>query len=204
MRHGVVLFVVSLMAVSLGTVAVAQGPEVRQFDVLLRSIPSGERDAATLKVPRGDEFVIVRAGEGDGLFECIGDTPGDDRFSVMCYHRSLRQFLAYQQMLANQGLRGEANRAQLCSAIERGDVVVPRRALLVTSSATVEPDGSLPDSITVYHLLQIPNATAAETGLPTAALLPGAPYLHRGGTCDAHVMWSHRESIGIEAPPSPE
>ena len=202
MRRVVVLFVVSLMLVSLGTVAVAQGPEVRQFDVLLRSIPFGERDAATLKVPRGDALVVMRPG--NGLFECIGDTPGDARFSVMCYHRSLQHFLAYTRMLADQGLLGEAFRERLCAAVERGVITAPRRALVLTAGANIEPDGSLPDSITVYHLLQLPNATATETGLPQVAHRPNAPYLHNGGSCDAHVMWSHRESIGIDAAPSPE
>ncbi len=168
-------------------------PEVMQFDVLLRLLPGDLAAAARLVVPANNGSREVRAGAG--VFECLGDAPDDAQFSIQCYHRGMTEFVAYQNWLGKLGLRGKAFRDRFCQDVTAGRVNVPDRGYLITASGPRGPHGELPDSVTIYHFLQLPHATEASIGLPASEVTPGSPWLHHAGTCNAHVMWSERRSV---------
>ncbi len=153
-------------------------------------LPAGARDGVTFLSPT-DGGVRVESS-GDGAFTCLGDEAGDDRFSVSCFSDSLAPFLDHQRMLRKQGLRGPAFRERLCEDVTAGIVSLPNRGLIIEASGQLAAGADLPDSMTVYHLLQQPDARPESLGLPAEEPRPGWPFLHHSGTCDAHVMWSER------------
>ena len=168
--------------------AVPQVPLERQFAFLLSTLSPSERDEATLLVPDGDELRTYR--QGAGAVECIADPPGDHRLSLICYHKSIGAFLAHQRLIAKLDLDKDEYWRRVCGDVERGVIAVPDRAYVLSASAGLPPDGATPDSITVYHLLQLPYATEEALGLTDEELVPGTPWIHHAGNCDAHVMWS--------------
>lgn len=171
----------------------AQAPVETQFTLLLEMLPADVRDEVTLIVPTDDGFETYR--EGTSHFICVGDPPGDERLNLVCHHESLAPVLSHQRSLAQQGLRGQAFRERLCRDVRSGIVDMPDRAYMLDASASLKPDGSLPDSVTVYHMLQLPYATEESAGISDEEVAPGAPWLHHAGTCDAHLMWSERRAL---------
>ena len=165
-----------------------QVPVERQFEFLLSMQPSAERDQVTLLLPDGESFQIHRRGTNS--IECVADEPGDDNLSLLCYHKSMGPFLKHQRRMASRGLAGEAFWERVCGDVEVGMVEVPDQAYVLSASARLSTDGTPPDSIVVYHLLQLPYATGDSLGLPEEEVVPGAPWIHHAGNCDAHVMWS--------------
>jgi hypothetical protein len=176
---------------SVSTLAAAQS-EVTQFEVLLEVLPGEVGTSARLLIPF--ESGLREAREGAGIFECLGDVPGDDAFSIQCYHSSLAGMVARETELAEQGLLGAAFRERICKDFAAGSVDIPDRTYLVTASGRRGANGGLPDSVAVSHYLYLPFATQVSTGLPSVEVSPGSPYLHRGGSCTAHVMWSETRS----------
>lgn len=171
----------------------AQLPLEEQFTVLLELLPAEVRDEVTLLAPGEDGFETYRKGTSHVV--CLGDPPGDERLNISCYHATLGPVLAHQRSLSRQGLRGQAFRERLCRDVRAGLVEMPDRAYMLDASAALKPDGSLPDSLTVYHMLQLPYATEESTGITDEELTPGAPWLHHAGTCDAHLMWSEKRAL---------
>lgn len=171
----------------------AQDPVEKQFTVLLELLPADVRDEVTLLVPGDDGLRTYR--KGTGHFVCIGDPPGDGRLNVVCHHESLGPVLSHQRSLSEGGLRGKAFQERLCRDVRSGIVEMPDRAYMLDASAALKPDGSLPDSVTVYHMLQLPYATEGSAGISDEELVPGKPWLHHAGTCDAHLMWSEKRAV---------
>lgn len=167
----------------------------RGFAVLLEVLPADMREGAALMV-RTEEG-IERWREGENRIICLGDARSESRISVGCYHESLGPFLAHGRKLSEAGLRGAAHRERLCRDVESGVVDVPSRAYNISLSGRPGGDGSLPDSVVVYHLLQLPYATEESVGISDEELSPGMPWLHHASTCDAHVMWSERRAFAL-------
>jgi hypothetical protein len=166
----------------------AQVPVEQQFAQLLALLPEDARDGAELLIPDGDGFEVYRRGENQ--FVCVADAPEDARYALTCYHKSLGEFLAWERKLSAAGFRGAAYRTQLCRDVEVGNVSVPDRAYSLTVSGAIPEGHDRPDSLTVYHFIQLPYATEESAGITDEEPAPGQPWLHQGGTCNAHLMWS--------------
>jgi hypothetical protein len=67
---------------------------------------------------------------------------------------------------------------------------VPDRAYSFDLSGRIPEGRDQPDSVTVYHYIQLPYATMESAGITDEEPSPGEPWLHQGGTCSAHLMWS--------------
>jgi hypothetical protein len=145
------------------------------------------RANATILLPGPDGDRVLR--QGSGLHICLADEPGDDRFSVTCYHRALDPLLALERRLLREGLRGDEFSARVKAEIDAGRVSVPWGAYQVSVSGDDERATGRPADLTVYHLVFLPDATANEVGL-SSEREADLPYLHHAGRYDAHVMWS--------------
>jgi hypothetical protein len=163
-------------------------------ELALGLVPVALRDGARLFLSDGGDLRPVR--HSDGPFTCVTDVSDPTRVSFSCYHEDLHEFLELQEGMVAEGLRGAAFQEQLCDRMRSQGIAIPSPRLLVTMNVALGPDGELPDAATVWHLLQMPEVTSSSSGLAEEEPYPGGPWLHNGGTCDAHLMWSERRSIG--------
>lgn len=172
-------------------VAAAQQDELAAFTPALAELPPRERALATLYARGAEGRSLLR--RGSGVFICLGDVPGDERFSATCHHRALDPLSALGERLQGEGLRGDAFDTAFEEELEAGRVRVPSGAYEVIVSGALDAESGAPAGLTVYHLVYTPGATPAEVGLPDERPDRG-PYLHHAGHQDAHVMWSEVRS----------
>lgn len=175
----------------------AQTPSDQQISLVLTLLPKDARAGATVLVPTDTGYAVHR--EGRNAFVCETDRPGDDRFSIACYHESLRRVRALEQRLAAEGFSGPEFGERLCAKVGELGLSIPHGALELTASATAT-SGVLPDSVVVHHLLYFPNATEASIGVRDEDVPPGGPWLHKAGTCQAHVMWHDTRYLKRDLP----
>jgi hypothetical protein len=130
--------------------------------------------------------------ERTGPFVCLADDPGDDRFHVACYHRSLEPFMARGRQLRAEG-RGEQVDDVREAEARAGTLTMPEHPAALYS-LTGPRDGFDPGTGEVtgaraLYVVYVPFATAESTGLPTR---PRAdhPWLMSAGTAKAHIMFS--------------
>ncbi len=175
----------------------ASAQSAAQLDLLVSLIPPDLRGGVRVVVPTAAGLEVVR--EGSNRFTCVADTPGDDRFVVSCYHESLGPFLDRMRALRASGLAGSAARERTCAEVSSGRLPMPKRAYNLSASGPLVPDSDVPDSLLVYHLLQIPFATEASEGITDEEHVAGQPWLHHAGTCDAHIMWSETKTPTVRS-----
>ncbi len=169
--------------------AQAPAPE-QQIEAAVQAAPEALREQATVRgYTAVGEFVTLRRGEGALI--CLADDPSDDRFHVSCYHRSLAPFMQSGRELRAQGYeRSEVDSLRRVQ-IESGAWAMPERPAALYS-LTGPADGYDYETGTLrearpLHVLYVPGATAASTGLPQRGAT-GTPWLMEGGTPWAHVM----------------
>ena len=158
-----------------------------QIAAAVTPLPAGERAGATVYgYPAGPGLAeVIR--EGTNQFVCLADRPGDLRFQVSCYHRSLDPFMQRGRELRAQGITGQDVWDQRGQEVETGSLVLPERALLYTlRSGQIDSQSGLPDSVTVLRVLYVPYATVESTGWPAAS--DDGPYLMNPGMHRAHLM----------------
>lgn len=168
-------------ATSAGPPAVAT---VAQVESLL---PSPVRGKARI-VYRDDAGSRV-AREGGG-FICVADSTDQGRLSINCHHEAVHEMFLLEREVTAAGFRGDGFRTEICRRGEVRGVTVADGSLEIMTSLAIQPDGSLAEEATVYHLLWFPHETTESLGIADTDPGDGAPWLHRAGTCQAHVMWS--------------
>jgi hypothetical protein len=95
----------------------------------------------------------------------------------VCFHPSLGAVRAAERAAE----RGPAFREHVCRILDREGHATPHGAMEVSASGLVRDGQGLPDSVTVYHLLYVPFATAATVGIPDQAPGSGARGCTRPG-----------------------
>ena len=159
-----------------------------QLAAAIQAAPDDRRDGARVLGWDDDGKVVeLRAGSNDLI--CLAARPGEERWSVACYHESLDPFMARGRELLAQGITGEERVAMREQEIAEGKLPMPRepRTLYVLHGSGFDAEAGKVLDPYLRWVIYTPYATAESTGLTTRPV-PGAPWLmaprHRG----AHVM----------------
>ena len=172
--------------------AVGQDPRDTQVALAESLLPASARGKAKIVVRDATGEVVIRKGDG---FICVSDSSRPGRLSLNCHQEALQEQLDLEREVALEGFRGKEFTQQLCKQADARGVVVPDGTIEISASVGVEPDSSLPYEMTVYYLLWLPLATTASIGIVDENPGDGSPWLHKAGTCQAHVMWSEQRPI---------
>lgn len=180
----------SLISVSsLGQSAVPL-PEVQIKSALLAA-PADKRDSAEVYgYSNKKEFVLLRKGTNELI--CLADDPGQEGFSVACYHRDLQPFMQRGRDLKKMGRTHE----QIFNIREKeaksGELILPKQptTLYVYSAQDSNYNKTTGEVKNGYlrSVIYIPYATAQITGLSEKPGAPGIPWIMFPGTHSAHIM----------------
>jgi len=134
----------------------------------LAVLPIAEADRATAKILGYEDGALVVLREGTGAFICIADNPDDERFQVLCYHKSLEPYMARGRELRAEGITGKPG--------------IEKRWAVTLENA---------DSLGRLTVIYMAYATVEETGL-LGQPSRGKPWIMYPGKPTAHVMISGR------------
>lgn len=155
----------------------------------LQAAPEDRRAAAAvLGYGPGGGLETLRPGTND--LECIADKPGDDAFSVACYHTSLAPYMKRGRELSAEGVTGQERLARRWAEAESGTLpmpTAPATLYALTGSGFDPASGTVGDAYLRY-VVYTPGATAESTGLPLTPPAPGGPWIMFPGTPGAHIM----------------
>ena len=185
------LGLIGLLVVSaVDSAAQAVKPEA-QIAGALAAAPEDRREGATVMgYTDGGELTVLREGTNE-LF-CLADEPGDDRFHVSCYHRSLEPYMARGRALEAEGLDGTERLRIRHEEADAGTLEMPSAPAglynLGGESAIFDPETGRVEGGHWVWSIYIPYATEESTGLPTSPQLAGAPWIMRPGTASSHIM----------------
>ncbi|MCP5114738.1 MAG: hypothetical protein GY953_28245 [bacterium] len=129
--------------------------------------------------------------EGSNHLICLADKPGNDRFSVACYHKDLEPYMARGRELIAQGVTGKKRNDVRWKEIADGKLAMSRepRTLYVLSGSGFDAGAGKVMDPYLRWVIYTPYSTPESLGLsPKAA--PGVPWLMFPGTAGAHVMIS--------------
>lgn len=185
------LAVLSLALFSPGAVTAEIRNAEQQIASAVSAAPEDRRaGAAVLGYDDSGKLVELRAGSNELI--CLADKPGDERFQVSCYHRSLEPFMVRGRELRADGMASVDALNQRHAEADEGRIPLPETpaalynlggSLDILDPATGEVSGG-------YWVWSIytPYATAEGTGLPTTPQVAGAPWIMRPGTASSHIM----------------
>ncbi len=162
-------------------------PAAEQIAASLLAAPE-ERRAAAAVLGYDSDGKVVTLREGANNMICLYDAPGDENFSVACYHKDLEPFMARGRELSAQGHKGKERHQIRWKDVDEGRVMMPRqpRILYVLSGKGYD---SAKGEVTEPYLRWVvytPYATPESTGVPET---PGpGPWLMYPGTAGAHIM----------------
>jgi hypothetical protein len=181
--------------------ASAQVPSAgEQIAAAVQAAPEAQRaEAAVLGYTPGGELVTLR--EGGNELVCLADDPGNDQFSVACYHESLEPYMARGRELRAQGITGGTERNEIrWREAEAGTLSMPQAPAtlyVLTGTGFDAATGEVADAY-LRFVVYTPWATLEETGLPDRPIGPGTPWLMFPGTAGAHIMISPPRTEGGE------
>lgn len=160
-----------------------------QIALAVQAAPEALRPSAT--VLGYDDGALTTLREGDGDLICVADEPGDDRFHASCYHQSLEPFMKRGRELRREGIANVDSVRQ--AELEAGKWSMPEQSAalynLSAKAADVDAAAGTVENGGRLHVVYLPYATGAETGLPTKPT-EGGPWLMEAGQPWAHVMYS--------------
>ena len=128
--------VASLSVLAVGAVLVgdlqAQAPPVAtQIAAAVQAAPAGDREGAKV-LGYQDDGSIVTLREGSNHLVCLADDPGQDGWSVACYHDSLDPFMARGRALRAQGVTDAADVTETRFAeAEAGTLAMPEKPAML-------------------------------------------------------------------------
>jgi len=187
-----------------GQLAAQIAPPDVQIAAAVQAAPEERRAGATvLGYDATAQVKVLRAGTND-LF-CLADKPGDDKFSVACYHQSLEPFMKRGRELEAQGVKGEERMKRRWQEADAGTLAMPKTpaALYVLNGSGFDPaTGQVKDPYLRY-VVYTPWATPESTGLPLEPQSEGGPWLMFPGTAGAHIMISPPQASAPASQPAP-
>jgi len=179
-----------LLAGAASAAAQQPGPGL-QIAGALSAVPEDRREGATvLGYSPAGELVTLREGSNELL--CLADKPGDERFHVACYHRSLEPYMKRGRALRAEGVESADSFRIRHEEADAGSLEMPQAPaalynlggpLSIFDPATGEVTGG-----NWVWVVYTPWATEEGTGLPTTPQAPGAPWIMRPGTASSHIM----------------
>lgn len=183
--------VFGLMAV-LAADSAAQGvkPEAQIRGALAAAPEDRRAEATVMGWTEGGELTVLREGTNELI--CLTDEPGDERFHVSCYHRSLEPYMARGRSLKAKGLDGTERLRIRHEEADAGTLQMPSSPAglynLGGEIGIFDPDTGRVEGGHWVWSIYIPYATEESTGLPTTPQLAGAPWIMRPGTASSHIM----------------
>lgn len=165
-------------------------PPAAQIAAAVLAAPEELRESAgVLGFDRDGQLVTLREPKGELV--CLADTPGNDTFSVACYHRDLEPYMARGRALTAEGVTGPQRNEIRWREIEDGRLKMarePRMLYVLDGSGFDAATGAVTDAYRRW-VLYWPYATPEATGLSTKPQT-GTPWLMAPGTAGAHIMIS--------------
>ncbi len=162
-------------------------PAAEQIAASLLAAPEERRaEAAVLGYDPDGKVVTLREGANNMI--CLYDAPGDENFSVACYHKDLEPFMARGRELSAQGHKGKERHEIRWKDVDEGRVMMPRqpRILYVLSGKGYDAAKGEVTEPYLRWVVYTPYATPESTGMPET---PGpGPWLMYPGTAGAHIM----------------
>ena len=181
--------VLCLMLVGASVLVAGAASKADQIASSVLAAPEGRRaDAVVLGYDSDGKLVTLREGSNDLI--CLADKPGDEDFSVACYHKDLEPFMARGRELAAEGHEGKERHEIRWKDVDEGRVTMPREARMLYVLSGKGFDAAKGEVIEPYLRWVVYTAygTPESTGLPTT---PGpGPWLMYPGTAGAHIMIS--------------
>jgi hypothetical protein len=168
--------------------AAAAPPAAEQIAAAIQAAPAERRDAAAvLGYDEAGKLVTLRPGTNDLV--CLYDSPGDDAWSVACYHKDLEPFMARGRELAAQGATPKERTETRFKEIEDGKLALPKepRTLYVLHGSGFDTASGQVQNAYLRWVIYTPYATPESTGLSTKPA-ENAPWLMDEGTPGAHIM----------------
>lgn len=167
---------------------VAVPSAAEQLAAAVQAAPEDRRDDATVIGWTEDGGTTVLR-EGTGELVCLADEPGDEEWSVACYHRSLEPYMARGRELRAMGVEGEERNRIRWAEMEEGTLPMPdgSATLYVLHGDGWDEEAGAVRNPYLRYVIYVPGATAESTGLPTTPA-EGVPWLMFPGTPGAHVM----------------
>jgi len=165
-------------------------PATDQIAAAVLAAPEELRDGAgVLGFDPDGRLVTLREPKSELL--CLADTPGNDTFSVACYHRDLEPYMARGRELTAEGVTGTKRNEIRWQEVEAGTLRMarePRMLYVLDGSGFDAATGTVTDAYR-RSVLYWPYATPEATGLSTKPQM-GTPWLMFPGTAGAHIMIS--------------
>ena len=188
----ITLIVLSVGILSLGSIVSAQSESIEaQISGALAAAPEDRREGATV-MGYSAEGTLTTLREGSNELICLADEPGDERFHVSCYHRSLEPYMVRGRALKAEGLDGTERLRIRHEEADAGTLEMPSSpAGLNNLGGPIEifdPVTGKVDGGNWVWSIYIPYAGEESTGLPTTPQIPGAPWIMRPGTASSHIM----------------
>ncbi|HSJ05570.1 MAG TPA: hypothetical protein VK936_02635 [Longimicrobiales bacterium] len=180
----------ALLAQPLAAQVEPPSPE-RQIEAAVAPLPGEFRAAATVLGYRPDAMGLVQLRQGDGPFICLADSPGDERYHVACYHRSLEPFMERGRALRAAGRTEDVDSIRYAE-IRAGTLPMPTTPAalysLTAPADSVDRESGEVKGAQPLYVVYIPFATAESTGLPTTPA-KNTPWLMFPGAPNAHIMF---------------
>ncbi|HVR30861.1 MAG TPA: hypothetical protein VMS86_15160 [Thermoanaerobaculia bacterium] len=177
-----------LAGIAAGPATAAAPPAADQIAAAIQAAPAERRKgAAVLGYDEAGKLVTLRPGTNDLI--CLADDPGDDVWSVACYHEDLEPFMARGRELTAQGISGPARNESRFKEVDEGKLPLPKeaRTLYVLHGSGYDAASHEVQNPYLRWVLYVPYATAESTGLSTQPT-ESAPWLMDPGTAGAHIM----------------
>lgn len=166
----------------------------QQIATAILPLPEEFRSTATVLgyLPSG-KLSTLRTG--NGVFICLANAPGGERFHVACYHRSLEPFMARGRELRAAGVADTLVDSVRNAEIEAGRLQLPSQpAALYSLTGPPESYDPATGSVTgarPLFVIYVPGATPESLGL-SARPAEGTPWIMNPGTPKAHIMFIPR------------
>ena len=189
-RCQILLAACGLLACAAAAAEPPPGPGL-QIAGALAAAPEDRREGATVMgySPAG-ELVTLREGTNELI--CLADKPGDDRFHVACYHRSLEPYMERGRELKAEGVESKESFRIRHEEADAGKLEMPKTPAALYNLggplSVFDPRTGAVEGANWVWVVYTPYATEESTGLPTTPLAPGAPWIMRPGTASSHIM----------------
>ncbi|MGB3466346.1 MAG: hypothetical protein WBA74_13795 [Cyclobacteriaceae bacterium] len=135
-----------------------------------------------------DDGTFVKLREGTNRMICIADDPTKKGFSVACYHKELDPFMARGRQLKSEGKTSSEIFDIREEEVKSKKLPLPDNSTLSVLSGKFDEQTGEPIALKLRYVFYIPFATSESTGLPTAPVVEGGPWIMDPGTHKDHIM----------------
>ena len=177
----------TLFALAVPALLAQAPPQAHQIAAAVQAAPEDLRAGATV-LGYGTDGKLGVLREGSNELHCLADTPGDEGFSVACYHKDLEPFMARGRELTAQGLKGKERHQARWKDVDEGRVEIPREPRMLYVMTGKGYDAAKGEVIEPFlrWVIYTPYATPESLGIPGSP--HSGPWLMYPGTAGAHVM----------------